>query len=220
MSDSLDFLLWVRGPGMVIAVSVFLFGMVLRLIEIYGIGRHKDLAPPREPRAGSGWRTIISRSFAPGEGSASGIITHVVGYTFHIGLFVVLLLFGPHIQFFRETLGVSWPGLPSTVVDLVAAISIIALLVALVSRLVEPVKRFLSGFEDYFTWALTFLPFVTGYMSFHHMLLPYTTMLALHILSVELLMVVLPFSKLIHSVTLFPSRWYNGDSFSRKGVRS
>ena len=52
------------------------------------------------------------------------------------------------------------------------------------------------------------------------MMLPYTQMLAVHILSVELLLIVLPFTKLIHMFTLFLSRWYNGAMAGRKGVAS
>ena len=69
-------------------------------------------------------------------------------------------------------------------------------------------------------WALTFLPLLTGYLALHHLLLDYTWMLALHILSVEALMVLLPFTKLTHTVTVFFARWYNGEAFARKGVAS
>ena len=43
---------------------------------------------------------------------------------------------------------------------------------------------------------------------------------ALHLFSVELLLVLLPFTKLFHSFSIFISRWYNGDFFGRKGVAS
>jgi nitrate reductase gamma subunit len=49
-------------------------------------------------------------------------------------------------------------------------------------------------------------------------LLPYTLMLALHILSVEILLIVLPFTKLFHAFTLFGSRWYNGKVNGQRGV--
>jgi len=92
------------------------------------------------------------------------------------------------------------------------------MLLVLVDRLAKPVKRFLSTFEDYFSWAVTFLPVLTGFLAVKHMLLPYTTMLALHILSVEILLAVLPFTKLFHVFTLFGSRWYNGRINAHKGV--
>jgi nitrate reductase gamma subunit len=45
-------------------------------------------------------------------------------------------------------------------------------------------------------------------------------LIAIHILSVELLMVVFPFTKLTHAVTLFMARYYNGAIAGYKGVKS
>jgi nitrate reductase gamma subunit len=99
-------------------------------------------------------------------------------------------------------------------------ITLLTLILVLINRLRHPVQRMLSTYEDYLTWTLTFLPLLTGYMAFHHMLLPYNTMLAVHILSVEALMVAIPFTRLSHMVTLFFARWYNGAISGRKGVQS
>ena len=52
------------------------------------------------------------------------------------------------------------------------------------------------------------------------MLLPYTLMLALHLLSVELLMVVAPFTKLTHMFSFATARWYQGYQAGRRGVES
>jgi nitrate reductase gamma subunit len=43
--------------------------------------------------------------------------------------------------------------------------------------------------------------------------------LALHILSVELLLIVIPFTKLMHLFTFALARWYNGAIAGRKGVK-
>ncbi len=48
------------------------------------------------------------------------------------------------------------------------------------------------------------------YLAYHRLLLPYQNMLALHILSVEALLLVFPFTKLMHTFTIFGARWYNG----------
>jgi nitrate reductase gamma subunit len=37
---------------------------------------------------------------------------------------------------------------------------------------------------------------------------------------VELLLVLLPFTKLFHTFSVFISRWYNGDISAHKGVAS
>jgi hypothetical protein len=89
-----------------------------------------------------------------------------------------------------------------------------------VHRLKDPVKRFLSNFDDYLGWFVTILPLVTGYIAFHRVGMPAPTLIAIHILSVELLMVVFPFTKLMHAFTLFLARWYNGAISGYRGVQS
>ena len=80
--------------------------------------------------------------------------------------------------------------------------------------------RFLSSAGDYVAWVVTALPVLTGFMAFNHLLLPYTTMLAIHLLSVELLLVVAPFSKLTHMFSFAMSRWYQGYQAGHRGIES
>lgn len=216
----MDFLIWVRGPGFVIAVALFLFGVVLRLLEIYGLGRKPDLSEPRASGMVAGVRTIFTRSIAHAVFNSRTAVTYISGYIFHIGLFVIIFMLIPHIEIFRKVLGISWPGLPSSLVDFIAVITMISLLVVLVDRFMNPVKRQLTVIGDHVAWLLTFAPILTGYMSFHHLLLPYQQMLGVHILCAELLLALLPFTKLAHSFTTFISRWYNGAMAGRKGVVS
>ena len=69
-------------------------------------------------------------------------------------------------------------------------------------------------------WTVTFLPLLTGYLAYHRLVNPYPLILGLHILSVNLFLVVFPFTKLTHVFTAFIARWYNGAIFGRKGVES
>jgi nitrate reductase gamma subunit len=216
--NDLQFLTWVRGPGLDIAVGIFLLGVLWRLFEIYSLGRKPDLAAPRHRPGASGLHTVFRRSMPPHGMFKRSPVSYLGGYIFHIGLAIVVFGFAPHILLVRNLTGLSWPALPSQVVDLAAVVTMAAMVVVLVDRINKPAKRFLSTFEDWFTWAVTFLPVLTGWMAVQHLLLPYTTMLALHILSVELLLVVLPFTKLFHAFTLFGSRWFNGRANAHKGV--
>jgi nitrate reductase gamma subunit len=110
--------------------------------------------------------------------------------------------------------------LPTPVIDAFAVVTIIALIATLVNRLTNKVMRFLTNFEDLLTWFLTFLPMITGYVAFHRIGLTAPTLLAVHLLSVELLLVIFPFTKLMHAFTLFLARWYNGAISGYKGVAS
>ncbi|MBU1223856.1 MAG: hypothetical protein KKA22_12045 [Gammaproteobacteria bacterium] len=216
--NDLQFLTWVRGTGLDIAVGIFLLGVLWRLIEIYTLGRKKDLAAPRHAAGASGLHTVFRRSLPPPGMLKRSPVSYIGGYIFHIGLAVIVFLGAPHILLITNLTGLSWPGLPTQFIDLVTVVTMAAMVVMLVDRINKPVKRFLSTFEDWFTWAVTFLPVLTGWLAVQHLLLPYTTMLALHILSAEILLVVLPFTKLFHAFTLFGSRWYNGSANARKGV--
>ncbi len=216
--DALELLTWARGPGLNIALGIFVLGVVWRLIEIYSLGRRTDLAPARQHAGASGLHTVLRRSVPPPGMLRSSPVSYIGGFVFHIGLALIVFLFAPHILLIRDLTGLSWPALPSQFIDMVTVVTLVAMVVVLVDRINKPAKRFLSTFGDWFTWAVTFLPVLTGWMAVQHLLLPYTLMLALHILSVELLLVVLPFTKLIHAFTLFGSRWYAGRINAHKGV--
>lgn len=216
--NELQLLTWARGTGLNVAVGIFLLGVFWRLIEIYGLGRKRDLSAPRYVAGASGLHTVFRRSVPPPGMVKRAPVSYIGGYVFHIGLLLVVAFFAPHIKLIESVTGLSWPGLPSQFIDFVAVLTLAAMLVVLADRLTKPVKRFLSGFEDWFTWGVTFLPVLTGWMAVQHLLLPYTTMLALHILSVEILLVVLPFTKLFHAFAVFGSRWFNGTVNGHKGV--
>jgi len=133
---------------------------------------------------------------------------------------VVLFLFAPHILVFQDVLGFSWPSIPTQIIDATTIVTIIALLAVLAHRVRHRVMRFLSRFEDYLVWFVTILPLITGYFAFHRIGLTPPTLIAVHIISVELLMVVFPFTKLMHAFTLFMARYYNGAIAGYRGVNS
>ena len=147
-------------------------------------------------------------------------VTYIGGYVFHVGFVFGHLLLCAAYRVLPQHDGPDWSSLPTALVDASVVAAIVALGVLLAHRLNNRVKRMLSGFGDYLAWAVTLLPLLTGYMAYHHLFVEYTLMLALHLFSVELLLVLLPFTKLFHTFSLFISRWYNGDIFGRKGVAS
>lgn len=213
-------LTWARGPGFDWALAIFVLGMLLRLFEVLSLGKKPDLAEGRGSGLNGALKTIISRSWPRSSVFAREPLRIINGYIFHLGFFVVLFLYGPHIALFETTLGLSWPALSTGVVDAVAVITIASLLLALAMRLTSPVLKQISTAGDYIAWLVTLLPVLTGYLAYNHMLLPYTSMLAIHILSVELLLVVAPFSKLTHIFSVFLSRWYQGYQAGHRGVES
>lgn len=218
--DANELLAWARSTGFDIALTVFIVGMLLRLLEVLALGNKPDLAAPRGSGVRGGVKTLLARSLPRKTVFDKEPLRVINGYVLHIGFFIVLFLYEPHIALFERTLGIRWPGLPSGVIDAVGAITILSLIAALVFRLNNKVMRFLSTGGDYLAWLVTLLPVLTGYLAYNHLLQPYTLMLALHLLSVELLMVVAPFTKLTHMFSFATARWYQGYQAGRRGVES
>jgi len=218
--SEIEFLSWVRGPGFQIAVIIFIAGVLIRIGEILLLGRKQNLAEAKGSEMSSGLRTIVTRSLPDKTTFKRSTFSVVAGYVFHLGLFVTIFLFAPHILMFKDVFGVSWPSLPTPVVDAITVVSIITLLAILVHRMRSTVLKFLTTTEDYFVWLVTILPLITGYIAFHRMGMTAPTLLAIHILSVELLLVIFPFTKLMHTFTIVMSRWYGGAISGYRGVKS
>jgi len=210
-----------RGPAMQWSLIIFTVGVLWRLVGTLAVMRRKDLSTPRRTDfMRGGLRTMLTR-FVPEPDLGKRVRFQLYAtYVWHIGLFITIFLFAPHILLFKEVLGISWPALPSTIIDATAVITIITLVAVLVHRLRDPVKRFLSTFDDYLGWFVTILPLVTGYIAFHRIGMPAPSLIAIHILSVELLMIVFPFTKLMHAFTLILARYYNGAISGYRGVQS
>lgn len=214
--NEVELLNWARGPGLAYATVIMVFGLTLRVIEVLSMGRPKELAKVRTSGTADGFKLILRRSLP--EPRNWKFIT--ASYIFHIGLLVVIFFFIPHTQLFRDVFGWFWGGWPNYIIDFFTVLSIAALMYTLVQRRIDPTRRILTRFSDYIVWLVTFIPFVTGYMAFHRLGPDYTLMLALHILSVELLMIALPVTKLTHAVTFAISRYYTGSNMGRRGIKA
>jgi nitrate reductase gamma subunit len=150
------------------------------------------------------------------------------GYVFHIGLALIVFGYAPHIAFVRRLVGFGWPALPDGVMYFASGVTMLALLFALFQRIADPVRRLISSPDDYISWTLTLLPIFTGMavlgtpsdaiLARDHVV--YRTPLAIHLLSLELLLIWFPFGKLMHAVLFAFSRGATGLRFARRGVQA
>jgi nitrate reductase gamma subunit len=215
--DPLDF---ARGPGLQFAASIFIAGLIWRLAHLFFLARKTDLAEPREGNAVSGGIKAVFSRFVHHEPfrkrTRNGTI---IAYTFHIGLAIVFFGGMPHILFIESFSGLSWQPLPTLVIHFAAAITLAALIVAIIRRLSHPVLQLISNFDDYFSWVVTTVPVLTGLMAVAHVGARYETLLAIHILSFEVFLVWFPFGKLMHSFIALGSRYTTGVTFTRRGAK-
>ena len=224
--DTMTLLEFARGPMLNIAVAVLVLGIIWRLFHLLWRPSKTDLSEPRSTAvAGGALRAIVSRMWQHKTFRERTLAGTLNAYAYHIGLAIVVFGFVPHIGFIQRHLGIRWPAVPGWLFAIAVAAVFVGLGYALMIRLTSPVLRLLSGFDDYASWVITILPMVTG-MAVLSLPLDstypaqplYPVPLAIHLLSVELLLIWLPFGKLSHAFLVFVSRGITGAAFARKGA--
>jgi len=210
-----------RGPALEWSLYILFFGSLLRLVGILAARKHKDLSEPRNRETfGDGVRTIFTRFWMKPEFRSDALFATLIAYAMHIGLAIVVFFFVPHILFIENFTGLAWGGLPNDMIMLVGAITLGSLVALWIRRINTPLLKIISNWEDHLALLITGLPVLTGMMAYAHMFNDYQTLLAVHILSVELLFVWFPFGKLFHAVLWVPTRFKLGAAFSRRGVKA
>ena len=216
--ELLDF---ARGPALQVAAYILVAGVLWRLVGILMLKEKPEFSEPRKPGGFmAALKVIYTRSFTATPFKRATLYPKMLAYVLHIGFFAVIFLFVPHIVFFEGFLGFDWPGLPNNVIYLSGVAAVVAGLALLVRRLTDPVLRLISNFDDYFSWFVTILPIVTGLIMPVRMGVRYETLLAIHILSVAVLMIWLPFGKLGHTFLVFVTRGTTGMVFERRGAKT
>jgi len=206
----------IDGPLWYFAAAVFVIGVVWRIASILLQGLGRDLATPRGSGPLGAARALFSR-FAPRRTVVRhGRMQLVAGYLFHLGLFALLFLARPHVDFFAERItGFGWAALPHWGFILAAEIAFAGLLLLWLHRLLHPVTRLLSSADDHVGTALVFLVMLSGCLALAQAFEP---LRLLHLLLAELLLIYFPFSRLMHAFTFAFSRSYTGAIMGRKGV--
>ena len=209
-----------RGTALQWALIIFLFGISLRLVSIFLFHKNKPLSVARKTSFWASIQTIFSRSIPHAIFRKRIGSVYISSTAWHLGFLFVLLFLEPHISFFRGLLGISWPSVANSVVMPIAGFTLALLIWALIRRYRHPVLKKISTVDDYFSLIVTALPLLTGLMASAHIGLRYETMLAIHMLSVSLLLVWFPFSKLMHILLFIPSRKRLGEKLARRGVKA
>jgi nitrate reductase gamma subunit len=209
---------FVEGPLWTFSSLVFVIGVLWRLASIFRRGTRPDMAVPRGNPVSGALRTIVTRSWTA-QGFSKGATFHLIaGYMFHIGLFVLLLFAAPHVVFIEEQLlGFAWEPAPHWVFMLAADFAFAGLLLLWLRRVLHPVLKQISTLDDHLAAILTFVAMLTGCLA---LLQSHESLRLIHMLSVEVLMIYFPFSRLMHAFTFMISRAYTGASMARRGVQA
>jgi nitrate reductase gamma subunit len=201
------------GPLVWISLVLFVVGLVYRTMALFRLTERKvpltcTATPPKDQPVGE--VSAAEREFesiARFRNSVAGkhpIMTIVSG-VFHVCLMVTPLLVMAHNLLLRRAVGVGLPSVPDGLSDFLTVVVLGCGLFFLVRRVAVPKVAAISGVSDYAVLAITVLPFLTGFLAYHQ-LFEYRTVITLHLLSGELMLIAMPFTKIGHMVFFFFSR--------------
>ena len=209
------------GPAVWIAVVVFAVGMLVRLAYLLGISRERDRIAYNHASFSWGLKSILHWIF-PWASAATRQqpVFALAVFVFHVCLLAVPLLLSAHNVLLDEAFGVSLWSMPDHLADTLTVFLIASGLFLFTRRLVRPEVRILTGAWDYVLLILTMTPFVSGFLAYHQMA-NYEVSFYLHIISAEILLVLIPFTKLAHMILFFFTRAFIGfEMGGRRGARA
>ena len=218
MNELYEFL---TGPALWATFLIFVGGLIVRTAFLFGLSRERDLVVYNHVGWKWGLKSIIYWLIPLGSVSwRTQPLFAISSFVFHLSLLAVPVFLLAHNTLWQEAFGMSLWSMPDSLADIMTILLVVAGAVLFLRRLVKPEVRILSTAWDYTVLALTVLPFLTGFFAYHQVG-PYRLMLILHVLSAEVLLIVVPFSKLGHIVLFFFSRAYIGfEMGQRRGART
>lgn len=212
---------FLTGPALWLAFTIFIGGLIVRVVYLFGLSRERDRVLYNH--VSWKWGLLSIGHWLTPLGSASmrnQPVFSMVFYIFHICLLVVPLFLSAHILLWEESFGVNLWSMPDQWGDALTIIFMLTAAFLFVRRLVRPEVRILTTPWDYTLLIFTLLPFLTGFLAYNQQG-PYETMMILHIICAEILLIVIPFSKLGHIILFFFTRAFIGfEMGGRRGARS
>ena len=200
MSDLLEF---ARGPLFVITFTYMVLALGRQIfLRTWGLVKVLRRTPKRDVPWGKIARNTASWVFPVKHVTRDSFVMTITSLVMHVGLILVPVFLASHVFLWQRGAGLSWPTLGGGVADFLTILTISTVAILFVFRWVSRVARQLSTRGDYLILIAIVLPFVSGFLAAHPASSPlaYKTMMLIHVLSAELVFVLLPTTKLAHVV--------------------
>jgi len=197
-------LAWARGPAFTFCFSFMVLGLVRHVaLTLWETTRTMRRAGDKSlPLAAVGRATV--RWLFPLDLLARQAWFTATSVLFHVALLVVPVFLAGHIALWARGTGLSWPAIPTSVADVLTVLAVVTAISLALQRLTARATRAISKPSDYLLLLTLALPFVTGFLVMHPAVNPfsYESVLFLHVMSGNLVFVLLPTTKLTHAVLL------------------
>lgn len=206
----------VRGPLVWISILVFILGTVIQIVRFYRFSRPKETMrlKPGSPVPGQPtekgplptrtlrYKLKMLRLTILGSNPLMILVTTV----FHICLVVTPFFVLGHNILLDLSWGASFPSFPESTTDALTAVVIIGGFYFLYRRLfIRRVRAITTGY-DFAVLLIATTPFVTGFLAYHRFF-DYDTVIFVHMLAGEIMLMAIPFTKLVHMPFFFINRF-------------
>jgi nitrate reductase gamma subunit len=210
----MDYYELVRGPFAWVALLIFILGSLYRILELWTRGKKEAaLYPLRSVK--DAVRSVLHGLIPFGVTyMRNQPVFTVITFVFHICVVILPIFLLAHIVLWYESWEILWWNIPDRLADVMAILVMLSCLYFFVRRRVVPEVKRVTRPGDHIVLLIILLPFLTGFLAYHQWG-PYRSMLILHILSGEILLVSIPFSKMVHMLMFVFSRAYMGSEFGR-----
>ena len=212
---------FLTGPALWFTFIFFIGGLLIRMAFLFRLSRKKDRVIYNHFNMDWGLRSIFHWiiPFASASMRQQPIFS-IVAFIFHLSLVAVPLFLSAHILLWEEAFGVTLWSIPDGLADGLTLVFLATALFLIARRRIRPEVRILTSAWDYALLVITMLPFVTGFLAYHQWG-PYEPMLILHILCSQILLILIPITKLAHMMLFFFTRAFIGfEMGGRRGARS
>lgn len=133
-------------------------------------------------------------------------VTIVVSCVFHLCLIIIPIFLLAHNILIKEAVGFSLFSFSERFTDRLTFVFLICAAYFLIRRVFLPRLRAISSAYDYVILLITTAPFLTGYLVYYQVF-DYKTMIILHMLTGEFMLIAIPFTKIYHMVFFFIGRF-------------
>lgn len=200
----IEWLEWARGPAFVFSFSLMVLGLMRNvLLTIWGIAKTMLRAGDKK----IAWKNLIATSMAwilPFKKLKERLWYSLASIFFHIGIIIVPIFLIEHVALWRRGIGISWFTISRTLADGLTLLTIAMIILLLIGRLGSREARTLTRGQDIILPLIILIPFVSGFLASHPSFNPfaYQATMLVHVLSSNLVMCLIPFTKLCHCVIL------------------
>ncbi|MBI5590070.1 MAG: nitrate reductase [Deltaproteobacteria bacterium] len=208
-----DIYQFVSGPLAWLAFTVFIVGSLYRLFHMLVLVHQKEKFIFSYMSWKYSLRSIFHWIIPFGSvNMQKHPVMTVVTFLFHICLLMTPVFLLSHAVLWDESWNIRLWTLPDPVSDVMTLAVIGCCMFFWVRRIKLPEVRYLTSASDYVLLGMVAAPFVTGFIAYHQWI-DYPLFLVLHILSGEILLMAIPFTRLSHMLFSMFTRAYMGSEF-------